>query len=69
MKELADEGLLSKDILNIQEFHPERSLYRHQEEAVRKSIEGKNLVVTTGTGSGKTESFLIPVITLTFHDL
>ncbi|MBD5543894.1 MAG: DEAD/DEAH box helicase [Lachnospiraceae bacterium] len=62
LKELADEGLLSKDILNIQGFHPERSLYRHQEEAFRKSIEGKNLIVTTGTGSGKTESFLIPVI-------
>ena len=62
LKKLADEGLLSKDILNIQGFHPERSLYRHQEEAVRKSIEGKNLIVTTGTGSGKTESFLIPVI-------
>lgn len=62
LKELADEGLVSKDILNIQGFHPERNLYRHQEEAVRKSAEGKNLIVTTGTGSGKTESFLIPVI-------
>ncbi len=62
LKELANEGLVSKDILNIQGFHPERNLYRHQEDAVRKSVEGKNLIVTTGTGSGKTESFLIPVI-------
>ena len=39
-----------------------RPLYIHQEVALRKAVEGKNLVVTTGTGSGKTESFLIPVI-------
>lgn len=62
LKELADEGLVAKGILKIQNLHPERRLYRHQEEAVRKSYEGKNLIVTTGTGSGKTECFLIPII-------
>lgn len=36
-------------------------LYLHQEEALRKIQKGKNIVVTTGTGSGKTESFLIPI--------
>lgn len=62
LKELADEGIVSKEILKIKNFHPDRKLYLHQEEAVRKAYEGKNLIVTTGTGSGKTESFLIPVI-------
>ncbi len=62
LKELADEGIVSKEILKIKNFHPERKLYLHQEEAVRKSYDGENLIVTTGTGSGKTESFLIPVI-------
>ncbi|KMP10707.1 DEAD/DEAH box helicase [Candidatus Nitromaritima sp. SCGC AAA799-C22] len=37
--------------------------YRHQAEAIKKSlIENKNLVVMTGTGSGKTESFLLPIL-------
>src|SRR4029453_18997669 len=40
----------------------ERPLYQHQEEAIRKAVAGRNVVVTTGTGSGKTESFLIPII-------
>ena len=62
LKELADEGIVSKEILKIKNFHPERKLYLHQEEAVRKANDGENLIVTTGTGSGKTESFLIPVI-------
>lgn len=60
--ELAEEGIVSKEILKISGFHPERKLYKHQEEAVKKAVENKNLIVTTGTGSGKTESFLIPVI-------
>ena len=35
-----------------------RPLYKHQEEAVIRVQNGKNIVVSTGTGSGKTESFL-----------
>ena len=37
-------------------------LYLHQEEALLKCASGKNIVVSTGTGSGKTESFLLPVL-------
>lgn len=37
--------------------------YRHQSEAVRGSlIDGRNLIIMTGTGSGKTESFLLPIL-------
>ncbi|HEU4328368.1 MAG TPA: DEAD/DEAH box helicase [Roseiflexaceae bacterium] len=38
--------------------------YRHQSEAIRTLLapDPAPLVVTTGTGSGKTESFLLPVI-------
>lgn len=37
--------------------------YFHQAEAVEKAIaKGNNLLIMTGTGSGKTESFLIPVM-------
>ena len=40
----------------------DRPLYAHQESALRKARAGRNLVVATGTGSGKTESFLLPVL-------
>ena len=37
--------------------------YMHQSEAVRGSlIDGRNLIIMTGTGSGKTESFLLPIL-------
>ena len=38
-------------------------LYSHQETAMRGvHLEGRNIVVATGTGSGKTESFLYPIL-------
>ncbi|HNW47173.1 MAG TPA: DEAD/DEAH box helicase [Thermotogota bacterium] len=36
-------------------------LFRHQEEAVRSALSGSPTLVSTGTGSGKTEAFLIPI--------
>jgi ATP-dependent helicase YprA (DUF1998 family) len=37
--------------------------YRHQSDSVRHALtEGRNLVIMTGTGSGKTESFLLPIL-------
>ncbi|MGN2393293.1 DEAD/DEAH box helicase, partial [Pelomicrobium sp. G1] len=38
------------------------SLYAHQEEALRTVEAGRNAIVKTGTGSGKTEAFLLPVL-------
>lgn len=40
----------------------ERPLYQHQEASVRSVFQDRNIVVATGTGSGKTESFLYPVL-------
>lgn len=38
-------------------------LYAHQEQAIRAVFkEGRNVVVATGTASGKTESFLYPIL-------
>ena len=41
----------------------ERKLYQHQEDAIKWAVsERKHIVATTGTGSGKTECFLLPII-------
>jgi len=40
----------------------DRPLYVHQETAIRKVAEGRNVVIATGTGSGKTESFMLPMM-------
>lgn len=37
-------------------------LYGHQEEAIRAIADGKTTLVSTGTGSGKTECFLYPIV-------
>ena len=43
--------------------------YMHQSEAIRRSlIERRNLVIMTGTGSGKTESFLLPILGKLAHE-
>jgi Lhr-like helicase len=36
-------------------------LYNHQVEMIQNYASGKNCIITTGTGSGKTESFLLPL--------
>jgi ATP-dependent helicase YprA (DUF1998 family) len=38
------------------------NLYSHQADAALESLQGRNVVVASGTGSGKTEAFLIPII-------
>ena len=41
----------------------EKPLYKHQEDAIRATHWGQlNIVVATGTASGKTESFLYPIL-------
>lgn len=45
-------------------FPPARELYSHQRDVFQESVvNGHDVVVTTGTGSGKTECFLLPVVT------
>lgn len=44
-------------------FPPNYTLYRHQRDVFEEVVvNGMDAVVTTGTGSGKTECFLLPVV-------
>jgi len=59
--ELIEEGILNPDFEKIENIYI-KNLFVHQESSLRKIEAGKNVVVSTGTGSGKTESFLIPIL-------
>lgn len=56
---LADE---SPDKGFLAALNADRPLYQHQEESIRKVSAGRNVIVATGTGSGKTEAFLYPIL-------
>jgi len=43
--------------------------YKHQSDAIRHNlVDGKNLLIMTGTGSGKTEAFLLPILGKLAHE-
>ena len=73
INQLIDDGILSPLYRDLESKKPntrlykrclpiDRPLYLHQENAIRAIVSGNNAVVSTGTGSGKTNCFLIPVI-------
>ena len=64
LQQLIDEGVLTPGFADLAgpALPLERPLYVHQEMSVRKAAAGRNVVVATGTGSGKTESFLLPIL-------
>jgi ATP-dependent helicase YprA (DUF1998 family) len=40
----------------------EKPLYTHQKHGILSILSGRHTIISTGTGSGKTETFLIPII-------
>lgn len=76
LDQLIDEGEVSPLFRELEGSIPDgekelqinRQLYLHQESAIRKTNKGKNIIVTTGTGSGKTECFIIPIINHLLHE-
>ena len=60
--DLSREGLLHSDIADIFKGY---SLYRHQVEAIRLGTAGKDFIVTSGTGSGKSLTYIGSI----FHHL
>lgn len=62
LAELMEEGIVCKSFRKLSEIDFERPLYAHQERAIRHIGQGRGAIITTGTGSGKTESFLYPIL-------
>ena len=68
--DLVAEGLLYKECARI--FRPKNdindtgdrsiTLHRHQREAIEIARSGKSYVLTTGTGSGKSLAYIIPIV-------
>ena len=64
VEELAARGTLhpeTAEIFRTPEGDTYR-LYKHQVEAIEKACAGESLVVTSGTGSGKTFCYFIPIV-------
>jgi len=66
---LVEEGVLHPECGRIFRAGKDRSnpgttlrLHRHQEQAVRTARAGHNYVLTTGTGSGKSLTYIIPIV-------
>jgi DEAD/DEAH box helicase domain-containing protein len=53
---------LSKELAEYLRQNGITKLYCHQAEMFEKAIEKNNIVITTSTASGKTLSFLLPVL-------
>lgn len=71
IKQLVDQGIFSEKLLDLSCFglaKPEpipldMPLYNHQVKAIKKLIEDyKSIVISAGTGSGKTECFTLPIV-------
>jgi len=62
LDQMVDDGILHPGFRHIEEAVRKRELHLHQERALRSVVEeDRNIVVATGTGSGKTECFLYPI--------
>jgi len=63
IKELVDDKTLHPlcEKIFVSDGQP-LSLYKHQEEAIALAVQGNSYVVTTGTGSGKSLCFFIPIV-------
>ena len=62
LRALVEAGAVTADLLRARWPFGEAPLYLHQEKALLAGQGGRPFVVTTGTGSGKTEAFFLPVL-------
>ncbi|MGI8424946.1 MAG: DEAD/DEAH box helicase, partial [Chloroflexota bacterium] len=67
LRELAHDGVILEDTAHF--FGPELRLHQHQEEALLIAQRGEPYVVSTGTGSGKSLTYLLPIVDGIFRRL
>lgn len=63
--DLVDDGVLHPGFSRLcsGDWLWKRPLYLHQDQAIIRAVQqNRNLIVATGTGSGKTETFLLPIL-------
>lgn len=70
LRTLIGQGILHPGFLRLTDdaFPLDRPLHAHQEAAIRKVIGGRNVAIATGTGSGKTEAFTLPIVNDLLHE-
>ena len=66
LSELAAEGAILADTARF--FGGELRLHRHQAEALAAARRGDNYIVSTGTGSGKSLTYLVPIFDMILRD-
>ncbi|MDY0287305.1 MAG: DEAD/DEAH box helicase [Sphaerochaeta sp.] len=62
---------LQEDFLNVMSdnhFKATTPLFKHQVQAIRTALAGKDFILSSGTGSGKTEAFLLPTLAKLFNE-
>ena len=71
IENLVNEEILTKETGQIFRLDDGQTLtlYRHQAEAISKAKNRENFIVTSGTGSGKSLCFFIPIVDKIIRDL
>lgn len=64
-KELQDKFLQK---VALYKLNQDTILYSHQKKAVTSALKGKDFIMSSGTGSGKTEAFLLPTLAKLFSE-
>ena len=70
VEDLVNKGTLSKDFNNIFYDAENKSwdIYKHQTEAIIKGNEGRGFIVTSGTGSGKSLTYISTIFNYLFKN-
>jgi ATP-dependent helicase YprA (DUF1998 family) len=63
LKQLHEQGVGHKDLQRLKWSFGDKQLFLHQEQSLRRVEQlERNVIVKTGTGSGKTEAFMVAVM-------
>jgi len=62
---LAEKGKIHPECIN---FFGKIHLYKHQQEAIEIGLKREHFVVSSGTGSGKTLTYLVPIVDWIFRN-